>query len=444
MDTVPAQCKKLLEKLSRIAIIHCNESLGTMMDSWLCFEMCCALEKSSELGEEVYLWSDLSPDIKDKLGLPQIDVGIDYIDEKCSFAGQAKFYQEESYVSAKAIDRTRLCMYRAIKNGKSKVMEEGCEIATPERVILGNSRIEMDDVKQRLVNKKRVKYWCKLALNTVYDSDSATTSKLRSCQIAAINKIEKGRINRILLACGSGKTRIASEVMARDQGRHLVLVPYLNLLEQWADYIEQSGTRVIKIGTGYSDILDKLNPDSPLVVICVYDSYERAFNSYKNKKKIRREFDWVIVDEAHHVEFRSSGRNSKIWEEIQEQNSVILMSATLDREKEDDIPLCYEYSLRNAIEDGICCDYDVRIAFFDRNPDARMIAEYIRDHSMYLSILVYCNRIESAVRIAKWCRKLGIKSANYRLRMRAILVLGWEHKKLRLEVMLVVNLLGKG
>src|SRR5680860_486148 len=126
MEDLPEHCYPLLEKLSRIAKSQCNSFLTDMTASWLCFEVASALEKTVELGKEVNVWSDVNPAVKDQLHLPQMDVGIDYIDVDCTFAGQAKLYQPGSYIKARDIDRTRFCAYRAYKSSKDQeIMKNG-------------------------------------------------------------------------------------------------------------------------------------------------------------------------------------------------------------------------------------------------------------------------------------------------------------------------------
>src|SRR5579864_9048143 len=150
--TVPAFCQDLFVKLQKIGRTFCNSSLDEMMASWVVYEVVCSLEKASELGTRVYLWSDVTPDIKDKLGLPMIDTGIDFIDEKLTFAGQAKYYQEGSYVKAEDTERARFCMYRSRCYSKEDIMTSGCEITTPEGVRLSKCRVCMEDVVHKIVS----------------------------------------------------------------------------------------------------------------------------------------------------------------------------------------------------------------------------------------------------------------------------------------------------
>ena len=451
MENISEHCSPLVEKLSRIAKSQCNSSLDQMMSNWLCFEICCALEKAIELKTEVNIWSDISPDIKDKLGLPQIDVGIDYMDTACSFAGQAKLYQEGGYVTAHDIDRTRLCAYRAKKHTNDKeIMKHNCEIATPEGIRLGKSKIEMDDIAHKVISKERIVYWYNLALglkSNISRKENNIEPELRNCQREAIFNIQKERINRIRLACGSGKTRVAKEIIMKEKGQYLILVPYLTLLEQWDDYLGSFDVDVIKIGTGHTgQKRGKLPKDKITIIICVYDSYKEAFE-YEDEsgKSYERKFKWVVVDEAHHIEGKTEGRNGEIYGKIKTQKSVLLLSASL-KKKRDGVGLHYNYSLRDAINDKICCDYDLKFCFFDVEPSMKTIAKYINEHSEYSSILAYCNTIDSAKKLANICNKIGVSakslSCEDKKKIRKETLLSFDNGEFR--VLTSVNTLGEG
>lgn len=136
----------------------------------------------------------------------------------------------------------------------------------------------MDDITHNIISLERCRYWCETALALIDKPSKALNiskeAELRKCQINALENIEYGRMNKIKLACGSGKTRIAAEVIKRKCGRYLVLVPYLILLEQW--YTWNYNVRIVRIGTGYDEEIGQVAMNETVVVICVYNSYEKA------------------------------------------------------------------------------------------------------------------------------------------------------------------------
>lgn len=438
-----ADTAMLLSKLSRLAHTQCNSNLTEMHTNYVAFEIACSLEKTLELKKPVYMWSDINPDIKDRIGLPSEDVGIDYMDPECSFAGQAKCYKEGARVDAADIDRTRLCAYRARVYSEEDILKR-CEFATTQGVKLGRSKIEMNDVDHKIIPRETLDKWYQLALDMPIVQDrelqNSEEKELRGCQIKALENIELGRINRIKMACGSGKTKVVKEVIDRKLGTYLVLVPYITLLEQWGEYLKQFEIDVVMIGTGYEEKIVK-KAGRTLVIVCVYESYRKAMFFEKEGKSYYRAFEYIFVDEAHHVDGKEENYLGEIWKSInREGKSSVMVSASLGGETH------YNYTLRDAINDGICCDYDIRISYFKDRPSMMEIAKYIKDNQEYLSILAYCNSIESARELAKECVKIGVTAASLSCE---------ENKKTRgatikkfkeggVRVLISVNTLGEG
>ncbi len=408
LNDIPKHCRSLVLNLRQIANTQCNSQLENMLINPTCFELCSALEKTLELGKQVYHWPNCPIKIKELLGLPARDAGIDYIDRNCTFAGQSKLYQKGSYVGADDINRTRLCMLHARDYSEYAVMDNGCEIATPDDVkLVKKTLIPANDVYHKIIPQERMEYWYNIAINLqLPDKENKQDEpELRKCQIEALKNIQKGRINRIKLACGSGKSRIAKELIMRKKGQYLILVPYLNLLEQWIDYLRKFEIDIISIGTGYKhDCNYTIDRNKITVILCVYDSYTQALYYESKGSKYQRKFKWVIIDEAHHIENKQHGTYGEIWKQIQNQKSLVLLSASLKNKKE----LHYNYTLRDAINDKICVDYDIVSSFFNKEPTMRMIAEYISMNGQCGSILAFCNSIKSTRKLVKYCLKLGI------------------------------------
>lgn len=130
----------MLQKLSKAVKVLYNNRIEEMIKSSFIYELCCAYKKAEEIGRDVLIWPDIGPDTKDRLGLPQEDVGIDYMDKECTFAGQAKLYDKTRYVKACDIDRTRLCAYRARKYSGKDIFPN-VEITTPENIKLGRCKM---------------------------------------------------------------------------------------------------------------------------------------------------------------------------------------------------------------------------------------------------------------------------------------------------------------
>ena len=62
------------------------------------------------------------------------------------------------------------------------------------------------------------------------------------------------------------------------------------------------------------------------------------------------------------------------------------MSATID--KQDNFEYYYK-DIREMINNGYLCDYDIHIPLFSNNPDDITICKYLLKN--YMGIIIYCN-----------------------------------------------------
>lgn len=207
---------------------------------------------------------------------------------------------------------------------------------------------------------------------------------------------ERGLRTQVIMATGSGKTRVA--VRSAEElhaGRVLVLVPSLDLLAQTEVAWREGGRRGPMIGVSSlrgeevsfpntTDVDELVEWTRGLDKVTVYATYaslglgtlEKAHNAGLSA------WDLIVVDEAH----RTSGRIGKPWAVIHDNTRIpslrrLYMTATprmwqLGDEDEagspgelvasmDDDPngpfgsRCFTLSLSEAIDRGICAPYQV-------------------------------------------------------------------------------------
>jgi superfamily II DNA or RNA helicase len=92
----------------------------------------------------------------------------------------------------------------------------------------------------------------------------------------------------VVLPTGAGKTYVATLAILSRQRSALVVVPTLDLLNQWYDVLSNAfGAPVGLLGGGYHEILD--------LTITTYDSAQIHMDRLGNR------FGLVIYDECHHV-----------------------------------------------------------------------------------------------------------------------------------------------
>ncbi|WTQ71429.1 Helicase associated domain protein (plasmid) [Streptomyces sp. NBC_00161] len=207
---------------------------------------------------------------------------------------------------------------------------------------------------------------------------------------------ERGLRTQVIMATGSGKTRVA--VRSAEElhaGRVLVLVPSLDLLAQTEAAWREGGRRGPMIGVSSlrgeevsfpntTDVDELVEWARGLEKVTVYATYASLGLGTLEKAHHAglAAWDLIVVDEAH----RTSGRIGKPWAVIHDNTRIpslrrLYMTATprlwqLGDEDEagspgelvasmDDDPegpfggRCYTLSLSEAIDRGICAPYQV-------------------------------------------------------------------------------------
>jgi superfamily II DNA or RNA helicase len=112
--------------------------------------------------------------------------------------------------------------------------------------------------------------------------------KLRDYQERALNSWLKSKRGIIVLPTGAGKTVIALKAIALLRVPSLIIVPTIDLLEQWYDAVwERLGFEAGRIGGGYDELKG--------ITIITYDS------AYIRAENLGNKFMLLIFDEAHHL-----------------------------------------------------------------------------------------------------------------------------------------------
>ncbi|MFD6879997.1 MULTISPECIES: Helicase associated domain protein [unclassified Streptomyces] len=225
----------------------------------------------------------------------------------------------------------------------------------------------------------------------------AIDAVVRALELPARSLVpERGLRTQVIMATGSGKTRVA--VRSAEElhaGRVLVLVPSLDLLAQTEAAWREGGRRGPMIGVSSlrgedvsfpntTDPVELVEWTRGLEKVTVYATYASLGLGTLERAHARglAAWDLIIVDEAHRV----SGRIGKPWAVVHDNTRIpslrrLYMTATprmwqLGDEDEagspgelvasmDDDPdgpfgsRCFTLSLSEAIDRGICAPYQV-------------------------------------------------------------------------------------
>ncbi len=113
--------------------------------------------------------------------------------------------------------------------------------------------------------------------------------KLRDYQREALDAwFKAGRKGVIVLPTGAGKTVIAVEAMARLNTSTVVVVPTLDLVEQWRRRLEEEFKLDVGVYGGGENVLRPLT-------VSTYDS------AYLRVEELGNRFPFVVFDEVHHL-----------------------------------------------------------------------------------------------------------------------------------------------
>jgi superfamily II DNA or RNA helicase len=206
---------------------------------------------------------------------------------------------------------------------------------------------------------------------------------------------ERGLRTQVIMATGSGKTRVAARSAEKlHAGRVLVLVPSLDLLTQTEAAWRAAGRRGPMIGvsslrgedvtfpntTDVDELVAWVRPFDKVTVYATYASLGLGTLERAHKAGLPA-WDLIVVDEAH----RTSGRIGKPWAVVHDNTRIpslrrLYMTATprlwqLDEDSEgapgelvasmEDDPdgpfgaRCFTLTLSEAIDRGICAPYQV-------------------------------------------------------------------------------------
>ena len=200
---------------------------------------------------------------------------------------------------------------------------------------------------------------------------------LRSYQKKAIeNWITAGKKGCIILPTGSGKTIIAIKLIEIVNSSTLIVVPTLDLMEQWTRFLSKYFQKIEigNIGGGISNLTG--------ITVSTYDS------AFIRSSFIGNKFAFIIFDELHHL--AAPG-----YRTIAEQFiSPYRLGLTATYEREDNLHLdfprlvggiVYQSSVNELAKDKHIASFIVEKRYVKLLPEEEI--EYHKNYDQYLSYL---------------------------------------------------------
>ena len=294
--------------------------------SYKLFEMFTARKLSREHGRAFYLWEDVALEVKDALGLPHPDVGIDITDTtttivQCklrsntltwtdigTFLGCALGRAGRPETETDGTDGALCAAWSEVVVARNECSRLSAHAAFFANKLGFDEPITLADVESTVSEI--------LALAQQREPDPAVAEpaaepaaepvvELRDYQLEAIELCvkETERAAYIVLPTGVGKSLVMARVAAREEFRVLIFVPLVALLEQMLDVLAANlghaslrsshpspGLRASVTAVGGSYEYDAARVDAARVVVCVYNSAHKIDAT---------KFDRVLIDEAH-------------------------------------------------------------------------------------------------------------------------------------------------
>lgn len=197
---------------------------------------------------------------------------------------------------------------------------------------------------------------------------------LRGYQKKALETWEKaGRRGVIVLPTGAGKTLIGLKAISLVNAPSLVVVPTLDLLQQWAERLEAAFSEEVGVYGGGERTLRPLT-------VSTYDS------AYSRIEELGNKFSLIIFDEVHHLP-------SPGYRQIAELSAApfrLGLTATYEREDglHEELPRLvggkiFELGVRDLTE--YLADYELRRVRVSLTEDERR--EYEEAYSKFLSFV---------------------------------------------------------
>lgn len=411
---------------------------------------------------EVYLFNEIPLILREQLGLPNVDKGIDLIykdgDEWCGV--QCKWRNNK----VKCIEKDKILgAYTESKNLKLNRCIIFTNVNKPSKYV-SNMNIEWfhGPFYKNIINDDFINYILTKVIVTP-KMENLKIAELRDYQTEAVNKLIecKDKNKQCIMFCGTGKSIVMIEYMKKvDVDKVVVLMPSLQLVSQFYRNLNANypGRNILcicstldsvtlscgetttkqqekdlydefhamnhdfKYTTKETDIKNKLKNDK-LIVICTYQS-SKLLKEYN--------FDLGIFDEAHktvnngvHFAFCLKDENCKINERIYftatpryykgNDNRCISMN-----NKEIYGNVVFEYNYARAREAKHVLDYQIITYAVPKELKEIVTEKYIKKDNLSNDLLddkkkyVYSNMFISALQVAQHIKNsIGFKLLSY-------------------------------
>ena len=407
-------------------LINDNKKLALIFEWYVCVCL------TKEYDNQFYHYKDIPLDFIEDNNLSKRDTGIDLCNLKDTIV-QCKLRKDN-------LTLTECSTFFASQNAvnyetrKSYVRWDNLIIARNDDSKLSEymkERLDMFKFIDITYNKLEMINFCEnLLINPPIIKEQYIDIEQREYQEECKTIIQTTNHKNIYISIptGTGKTYIAISAFLPNE-KYIFLVPRIILLEQTYDEIKSKfkyfqEDDIQMIGDG-NNIYNK----NKKITLCVYNSIDIVLEHIDD-------YNRIFIDEAHNIlkpliyqdedDINSENTNDtddvdtddtnedftyiKKIQNLSKKNNNVYFSATLDNPN-DSNSVYYKKDIRDMIEQGYICDYDIRIPVFQNINYYLQVSNYLI--SNFRNVIIYVNSRKDGLEFKNIMNKIKPKCSNY-------------------------------
>lgn len=172
----------------------------------------------------------------------------------------------------------------------------------------------------------------------------------KTTQREAMGALQRARGGVLQLACGSGKTVVALDLIAREKVPALIILDTVQLMKQWKEQIELFLNIPDGVGLIQGNVFDWKKP----LVLATYHTL--AARAHELPEEVRRWFGWIIFEESHHLGATTFARTADLF-----YGKRLGLTATPYRD--DGMHVVYDFHLGPVLYKNLKQELTPRICF---------------------------------------------------------------------------------
>jgi superfamily II DNA/RNA helicase len=391
-------------------------------DLWKIFEWYSAITLHKETNKVFYRYEDIDSDFKERNDLTSNDSGIDL----CNLT--------DTIVQCKLREKYLNWSDCATFFGSQNIFSDELKktiIKWPNLIITRNLDSKLSTnlsqrsslFKDKVLDIPAMLHFCEELYNNPPEIPQPIEKiELRYYQKECIDLIKNNGNVCICIPTGTGKNIIIMHSIELNK-KYLILVPTIVLMDQLKDEIIKHfphlNSKIQLIGNSKRSFKENIN-----ITICVFNSvhlvekykYDKIFideahHIYKPEIYIQQDEEENDNDETEELEINPSLENETYMDKIRklkEQNNNVYLSATIDP---IDGFVNYKKDIRDMINQGYLCDYDIHIPIFSAGPTDKTVCYHLIQN--YKHIIVYCEDRKRGQYINKLLNELQCNCSSY-------------------------------